>query len=480
MAVTSIWSIKGWIGKVIKYAENPDKTKENNEGQISENQSQSTQGLEDVITYAVNTEKTRRGQSESMERELVGESEELMEQYVSGVNCAPTTAREEMIAVKKRFGKEDGIVAFHGYQSFAPGECNPEMAHEIGKKLAEELWGSQYQVLIATHLDKANHLHNHFVVNSVSFLDGKRYHRTNQDYRDMRMVSDRLCKEYQLSVVQKPEQGKGKHYAEWQAEQQGKPSYHSMVKADIDKAIRKARTEKQFFFYLREKGYSFKFGKDITIRPEGRERGLKLKRNFGENYSLEAIRVRILEENELPAEKKLSVRKTYRIRVSGNFKQTRKIGGLRGLYLHYCYLLGILPKNRPSMSAKQIHVLFREDLLKLNTISKETKLLCHYHIDTAEQLFSLKDRLQKQMEQCVEERKHLRYKIRANRPEEEIQELKEQLKGLTEEIGTLRREVVVCDGIAARSKVIEEKFKMVREEKEKKEEQSHEHIRRSR
>ena len=480
MAVTSIWSIKGWIGKVIKYAENPDKTKENNEGQISENQSQSTQGLEDVITYAVNTEKTRRGQSESMERELVGESEELMEQYVSGVNCAPTTAREEMIAVKKRFGKEDGIVAFHGYQSFAPGECNPEMAHEIGKKLAEELWGSQYQVLIATHLDKANHLHNHFVVNSVSFLDGKRYHRTNQDYRDMRMVSDRLCKEYQLSVVQQPEQGKGKHYAEWQAEQQGKPSYHSMVKADVDEAIRKARTEKQFFFYLREKGYSFKFGKDITIRPEGRERGLKLKRNFGENYSLEAIRVRTLEENELPAEKKFPVQRHYRIRISGNFKQTRKIGGLRGLYLHYCYLLGILPKNRPSMSAKQIHVLFREDLLKLNTISKETKLLCHYHIDTAEQLFSLKDRLQKQMEQCVEERKHLRYKIRANRPEEEIQELKEQLKGLTEEIGTLRREVVVCDGIAARSKVIEEKFKMVREEKEKKEEQSHEHIRRSR
>ncbi len=145
-----------------------------------------------------------------METELVGESEELMEQYVSGVNCAPTTAREEMIAVKKRFGKEGGIVAFHGYQSFAPGECNPAMAHEIGKKLAEELWGSQYQVLIATHLDKANHLHNHFVVNSVSFLDGKRYHRTNQDYRDMRMVSDRLCKEYQLSVVQAARTGKRK------------------------------------------------------------------------------------------------------------------------------------------------------------------------------------------------------------------------------------------------------------------------------
>lgn len=480
MAVTSIWSIKGWIGKVINYAENPDKTKENNERQIAENQLQSTQGLEDVITYAVNAEKTRLRQSESIEMELVGELEELMEQYVSGVNCAPTTAREEMIAVKKRFGKEGGIVAFHGYQSFAPGECTPVMAHEIGKKLAEELWGGQYQVLIATHLDKANHLHNHFVVNSVSFLDGKRYHRTNRDYRDMRKVSDRLCKEYQLSVVQQPEQGKGKHYAQWQAEEEGKPSYHSMVKADVDEAIRKARTEKQFFFYLREKGYSFKFGKDITIRPKGRERGLKLKRNFGENYSMETIRVRILEENELPAEKKLPVRKYYRVRVSGSSYQPRKIWGLRGLYLHYCYLLGILPKNRPQISAKQVHVLFREDLLKLNTVSKETRLLCHYHIDTAEQLFSLKERLQKQMEQCVEERKHLRYKIRADRPEEEIQEMKEQIKVLTEKIGTLRKEAALCDGISARSKVIEEKFEMVREEKEKKEEQSHEHIRRSR
>ena len=189
---------------------------------------------------------------------------------------------------------------------------------------------------------------------------------------------------------------------------------------------------------------------------------------------------KILEENELPAEKKISVGKYYRIQVSGNFKQTRKIRGLRGLYLHYCYLLGILPKNRPSISAKQVHVLFREDLLKLNTVSKETKLLCHYHIDTADQLFSLKDHLQKQMEQCAEERKHLRYKIRADRPEEEIEEMKEQIKVLTEKIGMLRKKTALCDGIAARSKVIEEKFKTVREEKEKKEEQSHEHIRRSR
>ena len=83
-----------------------------------------------------------------------------MRQFVSGVNCSPSTARDEMIAVKKRFGKEDGTVAYHGYQSFAPGEATPELAHEIGLALAKKLWGEKYQVLVATHLDRENHLHN--------------------------------------------------------------------------------------------------------------------------------------------------------------------------------------------------------------------------------------------------------------------------------------------------------------------------------
>ena len=95
-----------------------------------------------------------------------------MQQYVSGINCTPATARNEMMAVKKRYGKEEGIVAFHGYQSFAPGECTPALAHEIGVRLAQELWGERFQVLVATHLIRPISLHNHFVVNSVSYLDG--------------------------------------------------------------------------------------------------------------------------------------------------------------------------------------------------------------------------------------------------------------------------------------------------------------------
>ena len=120
----------------------------------------------------------------------------------------------------------------------------------------------------------------------------------------MRSVSDRLCREYGLFVIEHPHPGMSKQYGEWRAEQEGRPTYRSIVREDVDEAITQARTEKQFFHYLKEKGYSIKFGKDITLRPEGRDRGLKLERNFGEEYSLESIRRRILEENRLPSRRK--------------------------------------------------------------------------------------------------------------------------------------------------------------------------------
>ncbi len=255
MAVTSIWSVKGWLGKVVIYVENPDKTTAPEIAKLPGYEKEKTvqseekmQGLSDVIAYAVNAEKTRR-KGKRGEEEIASETEQIMQQYVSGINCTPATARNEMMAVKKRYGKDEGIVAFHGYQSFAPGECTPALAHEIGVRLAQELWGERFQVLVATHLDKAHHLHNHFVVNSVSYADGKRYHRTNQDYRDMRSVSDRLCREYGLSVIEHPHPGMSKQYGEWRAEQEGRPTYRSIVREDVDEAILQARTEKQFFHF---------------------------------------------------------------------------------------------------------------------------------------------------------------------------------------------------------------------------------------
>ena len=210
MAVTSIWRVNGWLGKVVIYVENPEKT--DNPSFIQQNTSmQEPGGLADVIQYAVDSNKTGTPDNEHTE---------VLRNFVSGINCHPATAREEMLSVKKRFGKETGTVAYHGYQSFAPGEATPEIAHEIGVKLATKLWGEKYQVVVATHLDKESHLHNHFVVNTVSFKDGIKYHRTAKDYYDMQVLSDELCREYCLSVIEDPQYGRSKHYGEWRAEQE--------------------------------------------------------------------------------------------------------------------------------------------------------------------------------------------------------------------------------------------------------------------
>ena len=378
MATTSIWSVKGWLGKVVVYVENPDKT---DNPQFYEKQAMTDsemQGLFDVIRYAVNGEKTQKADDESSV---------VLQRFVSGVNCYPATARDEMLAVKKRFGKNEGVMAYHGYQSFAKGEVTPAAAHEIGVRLAEKLWGEKYQVIVATHLDKDSHLHNHFVVNTVSFVDGIRYYRSAKDYHDMQTVSDALCREYGLSVIENLQYGKGKQYGEWRAEQEQRPTWRGIVKSDVDTAIRQSMTERQFFDALKKQGYEIKIGKDISVRPPKKERFVRLQRNFGEEYSIENIRKRILAQSrpERPLPEVLHKPKSYHIK--GNLKTAKKITGFRALYIHYCLLLGVFPKGRQP-SNRRLHFLLREDLRKLDNIIKEARLLGEHHIDTAKQLSS--------------------------------------------------------------------------------------------
>ena len=135
MAVTSLWRVKGYIGKVLLYAENPDKTTNPEVIRVADNLNRNA--LEDVIAYAGR------------------ESATAQKQFVWGINCTPETAHQEMMAVKQQFEKTDGTIAYHGYQSFREGEVTPEQAHQIGIQMAQELWGDRYQVLVATHLDAA-------------------------------------------------------------------------------------------------------------------------------------------------------------------------------------------------------------------------------------------------------------------------------------------------------------------------------------
>jgi hypothetical protein len=371
MATTSIWALKGWLGKVVVYVENPDKTDNPAYFEKQGMTAEQAQGLSDVIDYAAQSVKT----------EIPDENAEIMRRFVSGVNCRVETACDEMMAVKTHFSKTDGVVAYHGYQSFAPGEATPEMAHEIGVKLAERLWGDKYQVLVTTHLDKANHLHNHFVLNNVAMTDGKKYYRSNSDYYNMQKKSDALCREYGLSVIEEPARGQSKHYGEWNAEQHGRHTWRGMVKSDVDAAIRQSMTERQFWDNLHKLGYEVKQGKDISVRPPGKECFVRLRRNFGDGYSIEAIRRRILAQirPERPRATPDPVRKTMRFR--GTFHRVRKVTGLRALYFYYLYRMGVLPKKREP-NPKQVYFLFREDIRHLQCIARETRLLVKHGIDT--------------------------------------------------------------------------------------------------
>ncbi|MCL2530727.1 MAG: relaxase/mobilization nuclease domain-containing protein [Oscillospiraceae bacterium] len=379
MATTSIWSVKGWLGRVVIYAEDPAKTENPEFFEKKGMTEKQTQNLMDVIDYAVQERKT-----------IEEESPALLRQFVSGVNCRPATAREEMLRTKRLHKKEDGVVAYHGYQSFAPGEVSAGVAHKIGMELAQQLWGERFEVIVATHLDKANHLHNHFIVNTVSFKDGNRYYRSEKDYYNMRSTSDELCRAHGLSVIEQPQKGKTQHRAEWQAEQQGKPTYRSMVKTDVDQAIAQSMTERQFFDNLKRMGYTIKTGKgDITVCPKGRERGLKLMRNLGEDYSIASIRRRILQQQRPARPAPEPTRQVRVFLLRGNFKHRQRMTGFRALYFRYLYLLGKLPKHRPRPPDKVAPV-HRGELIKIDQISRELRLLCEHEIDTPEQLAAFK------------------------------------------------------------------------------------------
>ena len=315
-------------------------------------------------------------------------------------------------------------------------------------------------------------------------MDGIKYHRTEKDYHDMRTVSDTLCLEYNLSVIQRPQAGKSKHYGEWRAEQEQRPTWRGLIRSEIDELIRQSVTEKQFYYLLRQKGYEVKFGKDISVRPPGKERFVRLTRNFGEAYTAEAIRQRILQQPLPQPERQMIDKprpKTYR--VQGSRQAARKITGFRALYFYYCYKLSIFPKGRPQNRAR-LHFLLREDLLKLNNISQEVRLLAQHQIDTAEQLALYKKEQEVNIRELSAKRRVLQNALRTKAVRDSPKQAdahRAQIRELSERLKALRREVHLCDDIAERSGVMAEKLKAVREDAQKqrqKEEQQHEHIRR--
>ena len=461
MAVTSLWPITGRFENVIDYAANPEKTT-----LVNPEASSAFHAIDNVLEYTADEIKTEQGV------------------YVSGVNCIPSDAKRRFMKTKRLHKKLDGRSCYHGYQSFRAGEVDAHTAHQIGVALAKELWGDRFEVVVATHLN-TDHYHNHFVINSVSFTDGLKFYNLKADYARMRQVSDRLCKEYRLSVIKDP-QGKGKHYCEWSAEQNGKPTYRSIVKADIDRAVLASTTMRDFNRVMGQMGYTFKrFKKNgeplahpVAVPPGG-GKGVRMD-GLGEAYTFEGIAERILQNmrKQVPFPE-VKNRRTGPYRYRGSFKKHPKATGLRALYFYYCYKLKIIVKNPASV--KRVPDSLREDIVKLDKRIEETRFLGKHHIETATQLSDRKQFAKAQIVSITDQRRDLRNALkrvtRTGDPEE-IAAVKAQIDALSAELKQYRKEVGLCDSIAERSGIVKTNLETIihQQESERKEKTEHEHI----
>ena len=460
MAVTSLWRVKGYIGKVIMYAINPEKTTE----PVSYQTDAVSDGAEDTLGGIVS---------------YVGRDEATNQKsLVYGIRCHKDTAVQDMMAVKRKIKKTDGVIAYHGYQSFAEGEVTPDTAHEIGKALAKELWGNRYQVLITTHLDKDSHIHNHFVINTVSYVDGKKYHRTKQDYYRMREVSDRLCKEYGLSVIEKPKT-KGKSYAEWKAEFEGRPTVRGTIREAIDIAVSGSGSRLEFLDAMDQMGFIIdQSGKYPKIKHIGSERFVRFN-SLGLGYSPEEIFERI-RYNEYPEFPEVPPQESPQQIFDG---QTERVAAMNYTAVYHCFVTALkITTERPNTN-KKMCFLVREDQGKMRSYSDQLLMLTEHKIETKEQLLAFREKATAQIPEVIKLRQDMRNALkRAIRAGDEtmISKTKYNIDIYSRQLKKLRREINACDGVLERMESVREKLTRIEDEKFRgKDRLKNEHISRS-
>ena len=223
-------------------------------------------------------------------------------------------------------------------------------------------------------------------------------------------------------------------------------------------------TERQFFRALQQMGYEVKVGADISVRPKGRERFFRLGRNLGVDYTPAGIRQRLLGQSRPEREYPPQPRK---VKFHGKMKPARKATGFRALYYHYCYLLGIFPRNKRRLP-RRVSPALREELLKGERFSQEVRLLSRYKIDTVEQLEGRRGKVEEKLDNLISQRAALYRQFRTVRVQSEPERkdrVKQEISTLTGQIKKLRKEVALCEDIARRSERMRENLR-VQEEKE--------------
>ncbi len=444
MATTGIWKVEKRLDHVIDYVMNPEKTTKEN---------MSNECYQDYHKFDYD--------------DLDYTSEESC--YVSALNCSTHRTYKDMMLTKKLFGKNNGILGYHAFQSFKEGEVTPDIAHKIGIKLAEEMWGDKYEVIVSTHVN-TNHIHNHFVINSVSFVDGKKYHDCNESLAVLRHLSDSLCEEYGLSVLKEENCKKGKvKYSNYYNNYVRHSNYHTMAQKDVDRAIGMAYSYQDFENILKKMGYevTVRYGK-LSIKRPPYKKNIRIERAFGIDYSIENIGKRI----ETTTSPRVPFIEAYdpknQVKTLEEAKK-EKSHGVYGLYKYYCYILKVYPKQYPK---KILSPALRLDIEKMNEISEQTRLLVSNHIETYEQFLFYKNSLDNSVNELLGKKQNLWKKYNRTKDDNERGDIYVEIKNISMQLVPLRKEAKVCENIEKKFKEVQENIKEfeeneIRKEKEK-------------
>ena len=454
MAITKIWSVKSRLDTSLKYIANPDKT----------TLQPDIEAVEGVIKYIKNNDKTEQCK------------------YVKAYNCTIDKAFSEMMETQEFFGKvgrKNSVLAYHLVQSFKDFETTPEIAHKCGLELAERLFADKYEVVVATHLDH-KHLHNHLLINAVSYVDGSKYRNNFKDYFiDIRGISDAICRENCLSVIEHPKR-RGMHYGEWLALNEGRPTIRGSIRRDIDEIIKCSYTMEQFWQNLKKRGFVVhRKGPNIkytSIIAPNAKRPMRLD-NLGEGYSESEILERIIATRNgiITAAPSEMPKKQYKFRGSLKNVKGKKLKGFMALYFHYLYLF---KKIQRKQTPQRVSFFMREEMIKFDRYQKQFKFLFSHDIETGEQLQKYQQSKEAEIDILITQRK----KLYDDKTSENCDEVKEKAKAINTELNELRKEIRMCKAIFKDSYKIAEKKRqaMALQEQADKELMKDEHKRRSR
>ena len=412
---------------VIDYAENPDKTTD---------QKYLDDDLYRALSYTQNDEKTDK------------------KMYVSTINCPKHDPYGAMMATKRQFGKMGGNVAYHGFQSFKPGEVTPEEAHQIGMETARKMWGNEYQIVVTTHLNTVS-LHNHFVINSVSFKTGRKFENHVSDHYKLREISDAVCREYGKSVLENATFYGGEKKAYW-VRKNGGMTHRDMLRRDINEALSMTASYAAFCRYLEGLGYQFtrdRNGNHPALIAPGWQRAVRLDR-LGEKYTPDAIRDRLIDNQRLPelyVTRYPAKRRTPLMELECELKRLGQMSSIELMFELFVALLKLctgtnLSENKSVPLSPQL----REEVRKMDQYAEDTRLLCKYHISTAEELSAFREETIQKIHALVQERNGIYNKIRRATEPEKTQ-LKEQAKAISQQISPLRKKLKCADRIWDRS-----------------------------